>query len=192
MVIPFSSKAACITSSASATGARRSSGYCGRRPGREVPGLGVADRPDDRRDRVLEGVAVRRDDPGIGRDPERRDQPVGVEVVAPAQGIEDRELGRAALGVTCVLQPAKLLGALRRGRRSRVLAIRVALRSRSRPLAQAPNVACLGEGEQREHGEAEERDQAGESADFHDQLHGKWPREAIRRGRLPPCRRPAP
>ena len=58
---------------------------------------------------------------------------------------------------------AQLLGPLGGDRRGRLLALGVALRRRPRPLAQAADVAALGEGEQREHGEAEERGQAREA-----------------------------
>ena len=68
---------------------------CGRRG---VPRLGVPDRADDRGHGLLELVAVRRDDPGVRCDPERRDLTRGVQVIAPAQRLEDRR-GRRALGV---------------------------------------------------------------------------------------------
>ena len=52
--------------------------------------LGVADRPDDGRDGLLERVAVGRDDPGVVGDAQRGDGAGRVEVVAPAQGLQDR------------------------------------------------------------------------------------------------------
>ena len=51
--------------------------------------LGVADRVDDGVDRVLEAVAVGRDDPRVGGGPERRDGARRVELVAPAERLED-------------------------------------------------------------------------------------------------------
>ena len=51
--------------------------------------LGVADGVDDGVDRVLEAVAVGRDDPGVRRGPERRDGAGRVELVAPAERVED-------------------------------------------------------------------------------------------------------
>ena len=67
-------------------------------------GLDVADRVDDRVDRVLEAVAVGRDDPCVRRGAERRDRTRRIELIAPAQRIEE------ARGVRAVRVEPALLG----------------------------------------------------------------------------------
>ena len=52
-------------------------------------GLGVADGVDDGVDRVLEAVAVGRDDPGVRRGAKRRDGAGRIELVAPPERLED-------------------------------------------------------------------------------------------------------
>jgi hypothetical protein len=65
---------------------------------------------------------------------------------------------------------SQLLRPLRGDDRGRLLALGVALGRRSRPLAKPAEVPPLGECEQREDGESEERDQAGIGPDFLDQF----------------------
>jgi hypothetical protein len=79
-------------------------------------------------------------------------------------------LDRLLLSRARLLQSSQLLGALRGHLRRRLLAIRVPLRRRTRPLAQAADVPCLRERQHGEEGQPDKRSQASEGADFLDQL----------------------
>src|ERR1700709_918501 len=69
-----------------------------------------------------------------------------------------------------LVQLAQLLRPPGGDRRGRLLALGIALGCRAGPLAQAPNVPALREREQGEHGEPDERGQAGEGADLFNHL----------------------
>src|SRR5215207_1233720 len=89
-----------------------------------------------------------------------------VAALAPFLALADR----LVLGGARLLQLAQLLGPLRGHGRGRLLALGVALGGRARPLAQAAEVPSLGEREQGENREPDERRQAGEGADLFDDL----------------------
>ncbi len=93
----------------------------------------------------------------------------GQTILAPAAALLPL-LRRLALGGARLLELAQLLGPLGGDGRGRLLALGIALGRRPCPLAQPAEVASLGEGEQREDGESEERDQARVGPDFLDQF----------------------
>ena len=73
-------------------------------------GLGVADRPDHGLDGLLEAVPVGRDDPGVGRDTQRRHRARRVEPIAAPQRLEDGDrLGPVGIEAALLGAPAGAL-----------------------------------------------------------------------------------